>query len=255
MVMVAKGKVKLAGNNEDWRNPETRMWVYPAQMDEYGRICFGFDNGWTQGGINDQGLFIDANALSPTDWESDPNKQTFQGNLMDHILIHCATVEEAISFFKKYNFPSLKRAKFPVADAKGEAVVVEWGQGRLQVLKRKGRYQISTNFVQVNYEPEDYPCARYKMADKILGSKDEATIDLVRSVLSATHSEYSYPTLYSNIYDLANKKIYLYNFHNFEEVRVFDVIEELGKGRKTYKIPELFLIKTQAARLFERYRK
>jgi penicillin V acylase-like amidase (Ntn superfamily) len=103
MVMVAKGDVMLAGNNEDWNDPDTKMWIYPATKDKYGRICFGFGNGFTQGGMNDQGLFIDGNALSPTGWKPVPGKPYFQGNLMDHILEHCATVDEAIAFFKKYN--------------------------------------------------------------------------------------------------------------------------------------------------------
>ncbi|MCP5052594.1 MAG: hypothetical protein GY940_35830 [bacterium] len=91
------------------------------------------------------------------------------------------------------------------------------------------------------------------MAEKILTAADRVSIDLVRSVLSATHSEYSYPTLYSNIYDLKNKKVYLYNFHNFQEVLIIDLAKELKKERKSYKIPDLFFIKTQAARLFERH--
>ena len=252
MVMVAKGDVMLAGNNEDWKDPDTKMWIYPATKDKYGRVCFGFGNGYTQGGMNDQGLFIDANALSHTGWKPAPGKPTFQGNLMDHILEHCATVNEAIAFFKKYNFPSLARAKFPIADARGESMVVEWGHGKLQCIKRTGMYQVSTNFVQTNYKPGDYPCVRYKISEKILRAAKEVSIGLVRSVLSATHSELRYPTLYSNICDLKNKIVYLYNFHNFEEAYVIDLAKELKKGGKTYDIPSLFLVKTQAARLFER---
>lgn len=67
--MVANGKIVLAGNNEDWRNPKTKIWFIPASNGEYGRVCVGFDDMSAQGGMNDQGLFIDANALSPTGWE------------------------------------------------------------------------------------------------------------------------------------------------------------------------------------------
>ncbi len=255
MVMVAKGDMMLAGNNEDYKNPNTKMWVYPASKGEYGRVCFGFDDGFTQGGMNDRGLFIDGNALSRTDWKADPAKPDYKGaNLMDHILAHCATVDEAIAFFKKYNFDSLRWAKFPIADAQGGSVVVEWGRGKLQCIKRTGRYQVSTNFVQSDFKPGNYPCARYKMAEKILGATDTVSIALVRSVLSATHSEYKYPTLYSNIYDLKNKKVYLYNFHNFEEVVTIDLEEALETGKQTHDIPSLFIVKTQAARLFERFK-
>ena len=255
MVMVAKGEAMFAGNNEDWQDPDTRMWFVPAADGEYGRVCFGFgENGFTQGGMNDQGLFIDGNALSPTGWQADPDKETYNKNLMDHILARCATVNEAAEFFKLYNFTSLAVAKFPMADARGGSAVVEWGQGKLQVIKREGRYQISTNFVQSNFKREDYPCPRYEMADQILGSRDAADIDIVRQVLSATHSEYFYPTVYSNIYDLEKRLVYLYNFHNFEDVVVIDLVKELEKGARSIAIPSLFSLKTQAARLYERYR-
>ncbi len=256
MVTVAKDGVILAGNNEDWRNPVTKMWFYPPAENEYGRVCFGFDRdfGFVQGGMNDQGLFIDANALAPAGWKADPGKAAFSGSIIEHILARCATVDDAIALFRKHNTPSLARAKFPIADAKGGAVVVEWGQGKLQCIKRTGWYQISTNFVQTNFSnPEDYPSHRYKISEQILKNSKTASIALVREVLSATHSEFFYPTLYSNIYDLKNKKIYLYNFHDFEHAVVLDLAEELKKGKKSYDIPSLFPIKTQAARLFERY--
>ncbi|HUX08781.1 MAG TPA: carcinine hydrolase/isopenicillin-N N-acyltransferase family protein [Acidobacteriota bacterium] len=240
MVMLAKGDVILAGNNEDWKDTNTRMWFVPATEKAYGRVCFGFDNGFTQGGMNDQGLFIDGNALAPTGWKADPDKTRFLFNPMDYILAHCATVDEAAEFFGKYNHPSLARAKFPIADAFGGSIVVEWDQGKLQIIRREGRYQISTNFVQTNFKPEDYPCSRYRTAEGIFKSTEDVSVDLVRSVLDATHQEGPYPTVYSNIYDLKNKVVYLYNFHNFDDPYVFDLAEELKKGRRSIKIASLF---------------
>jgi tetratricopeptide (TPR) repeat protein len=254
MVMVADEDTALAGNNEDWQDPDTWMWFVPPTSDEYGRVCFGFGDGYVQGGMNDQGLFIDGNALAETGWVPDPDKPDFTGNIMDHILAHCATVDDVAAFFRTHNTAALARAKFPIADATGDAAVVEWGQGGLQILKRTGRYQISTNFVQSNHKPDDYPCDRYRIAEKILGATDGATVDVVRAVLSAVHNEYPYPTVYSNIYDLRKKKIYLYNFHNFEDVVVLDLDAELRQGPRKIEIPSLFEFTTHAAILFERIR-
>jgi tetratricopeptide (TPR) repeat protein len=39
-----------------------------------------------------------------------------------------------------------------------------------------------------------------------------------------------------------NKKIYLYYFHNFEEVVVFDLMNELAKGDTSYSFQELFKV-------------
>jgi penicillin V acylase-like amidase (Ntn superfamily) len=169
IVMASKGAVVLVGNNEDYKDPFTSIWFIPASDKEYGRVCFGFGNSYSnpQGGMNDKGVFIDANALPPTGWKPEEGKPTFKGHLIDYVLAHCASVEDAIQFFKKYNFPSLARAKFPIADRTGASIVVEWGQGKLQIVRKKGYYQISTNFVQTNFMPENYPCYRYKIADQI----------------------------------------------------------------------------------------
>jgi tetratricopeptide (TPR) repeat protein len=101
---------------------------------------------------------------------------------------------------------------------------------------------------------EDYPCTRYRIADKMLKNAAGVSLDLVRAVLSATHQEGQYPTVYSNICDLKNGIVYLYNFHNFEEVRPFHLEEELKKGNTSYDIPSLFSVKPHVAYVFDRDR-
>ena len=252
IVMASKNGAVLAGNNEDWKDPFSSIWFIPGSDKEYGRVCFGFGNGMQnpQGGMNEHGVFLDANALPPTDWKAEEGKPTFLGQLTDHILANCATVEEAIAFFEKYNHPALKRAKFPIADASGASVVVEWGQGKLQITRHSDWYQISTNFVQTNFKPADYPCYRYKLAEQIFNRSDKLTIDVIREILSATHAEGDYPTNYSNICDLKNGIVYLYNFHNFEQVVTFSLKEELKKGRRIQEISSLFPYATHWHKLF-----
>ncbi len=251
IVMVAKGKIVLAGNNEDWINPNTKIWFIPASNGEYGRVCVGFDDMYVQGGMNDQGLFIDGNALAPTDWKPIEGKPYIHGGLIARILTECATVEEAIAFCDKHNIAGLADGRYPIADRTGASVVIEYGKGKVQYVKKTGVYQIATNFVITNVEGENYLCTRYRIADKLLQNADYISLDLVRAVLSATHNEGQYPTIYSNICDLKNGIIYLYNFHNFEEVVQFNLEEELKKGRKIYDLPSFFSIKTHAAHDFD----
>ena len=57
--MMADGERVLVGNNEDYNIPYTRVWFVPSENGRYGRVCFGYDNWSPQGGMNDQGLFLD----------------------------------------------------------------------------------------------------------------------------------------------------------------------------------------------------
>jgi len=61
-----------------------------------------------------------------------------------------------------------------------------------------------------------------------------------RKALSAVHAEGEYPTLYSNILDPHELVMYLYLFHNFEEVITIDMKQEMEKGYHVIKMDTLF---------------
>lgn len=238
--MAARNGLVLAGNNEDRNHTETIVQFIPATDDYYGRVIFGYDDAPFQGGMNDQGLFIDGNALAPTGYRSDPNKPTFGLNVIMSVLSTCATCEDAEAFFRKSNFPALNRARFPIADSSGASIVVEWGNGEVQIVKSDTWYQIATNFVISEVENSDYPCWRYKAVDEILSESDSLSVDLIRNVLEKTHQEGRALTVYSNIYDLKNGLIYTYNLRNFNQFVVMNLSDELKKGRRRLELPELF---------------
>jgi len=240
IVMASQNGLVLAGNNEDRNHPETIVNFIPATEKYYGRIVFGYDDSPVQGGMNDRGLFVDGNALAPTGWRPDPDKPTFRGNTMMVILGTCATCEDVKVFFEKSNHPSLERARFPVADRSGASMVVEYGRDGMQFVTSEKWYQIATNFVMSNVEGDDYPCRRYRTADKILSQVGKLSLDLVRRTLDATHQEGRALTVYSNIYNLKKGLIHVYNLRNFDEVVVMDLAEELKKGPRRIELPSLF---------------
>ena len=41
-IFYGNGKIALAGNNEDWKNPFTRIWIIPAEGNKFGRISILF---------------------------------------------------------------------------------------------------------------------------------------------------------------------------------------------------------------------
>jgi len=258
--MAAQGNKVLAGNNEDYKFPFTSVWFIPSSDGEYGRVCFGFKFSETYlapcGGMNDQGLFIDGNSVpsSQTGWKPEEGKERFPGNLEAYLLAHCATVDDVIAFFNEYNVGILSRGKSVAADKNGNSVVVECSKGKVQFLRRSGNYQISTNFVQSNYQPGSYPCHRYNLAEKIFSGSDNYSVDLIRRILSATHFD-GYRgtsiTLYSYICDLGKGDVYIYNFHNFEDVVKLNIHQELKKGKKAYSIVSLFPYETFAEKVFK----
>jgi HEAT repeat protein/protein-S-isoprenylcysteine O-methyltransferase Ste14 len=240
IVMAARDGLALAGNNEDRNHLETIVNFIPASGSFHGRVVFGYDDAFVQGGMNDQGLFIDGNALRPTGWQPDPGKPTFRGIVMMSILATCATCEDVKAFFERSNVPALAQARFPVADRTGASMVVEYGQGHVQFVRSDTWYQIATNFVMSNVNDGEYPCWRYKAADKIMSGAKELSVDLVRDVLEKTHQEGNSLTVYSNIYDLKRRIVYVYNLRDFKKAVVLDLAEELKKGQRRLDLPSLF---------------
>ena len=110
-----EGKLALAGNNEDWGDPNTQMWFVPATKDNYGIVYFGFGRGeypkggissrklkipeggitkinpadlygLPQGGMNEKGLFFDGASTEVVKVPSVPGKKVYEGRLEDLIL-------------------------------------------------------------------------------------------------------------------------------------------------------------------------
>jgi hypothetical protein len=258
------GDKVLFGNNEDFYKPKTYLWTEPATDENYGCVYLGFKDYSHQGGINEEGLCFDANALpeskinTHSELKTPPVYQPPYENYMIWapvlILRKAATVEEAIEIANKYQrknwYPNSENISYQLnfADAKGDAVVIsvdENGELAFTRKKKDENYLISTNYNKANPENAlEYPCERYTIADEMLGaisSENELTVDYFKSILYAVHEEGIFnTTLYSNIFDLKNGIIYLYHWHQFDEVVVLKVDEELAKGKINVKIKDLF---------------
>ena len=242
-----EGRV-LVGNNEDLLDPSTRLWFIPPEKGAHGRLYVGYEFAWPQGGMNDHGLFWDGFGVPPTQIPAlgkpplaphpgaIPNTP-YPGAALDRILADCATVEEVIRLFQKYQFPWTERAVLMVADASGDAAIFDGNE----ILRKHGRYLVQTNFRQTLAKPGEAPCGRFKIATAMLDAAGERiSVDLFRTILAATHQEGGSPTQYSNIYDLKRRVMHLYHFHNYSNVVVIDLARELAKGQHSVAIASLF---------------
>ena len=257
------GDTVLFGNNEDWINPNTYYWVVPPKGGDYGVVYFGFDNFWPQGGINEKGLAYDVNALPKAALNPHPELPKVK-NPFYEFLRKCSTVEEVIDRVKSHSWESSWRAQLHVADGTGDAVIISAGpDGEIAFTrKQKGNgYLVSTNFNRANPKNGRYPCWRYDTAFTMLEKiqdKDDLTVDYFRSILDSVHQEGpSANTVYSNTFDLKHGIIYLYHWHQFDEVVKLNVSEEINKAPSPTRIRDLFSQKTvdQALKEYLAYQK
>ena len=231
--------VAFGGNNEDWRDPNTHIYFIPPSDNEYGRVIVGYTGGyWIQGGMNEKGLFWDGLATPYLEVKNSTGKPNFSGHLIDYILSVCDNCEEAIDILNQYNMRILETAQILIGDRYGDSFIIEG-----DIIHRKSDYyQVATNFYLSQYPNPPFPCWRYNTALEMFqgNSIDDLSVDFCASILDAVHQEGSYPTQYSNVYDLKNGLVYLYYYHNFNNYLILNLSEEFELGYHSYSIPSLF---------------
>jgi len=234
---ISKGAKIFAGNNEDFDYPLTKMWVVPASENELGRIYFGYDDFSPQGGINEKGLFFDGFATDKfpvKDISDKPNYNKFFADIRDEIMATCENVGDVITLLSKYNLSGnglFENGMLLYGDAGGNSIIVDGGH----ILMKKGDYQVITNFHLYNHGK--ITDSKYLTATRLLKKMTVPGLNNCRDVLDSAHVPL---TLYSQVYDITNMKIYLYNFHNFSESHVINIRTLLKEGPAYYDIPAFF---------------
>jgi len=226
----------LVGNNEDWKDPNTVIWIQPGEGEKYDCMYVGFDDYFPQGGMNEAGLCFDGFATKSKPITKAAGKPGFQGIMNKHVMETCSTIDEVIAEFDKYNLQTLDNAMLMFVDKTGDAVIIEGDD----YIRKSGDFQIVTNFYQSEVkEGEETDCVRY---DNLLQQLPEleVTIDDFAQALATTHQEGKYPTQYTNIFDPDKLEMHLYRFHDFSNYITLDFKEELKSGRHVIKMKELF---------------
>jgi tetratricopeptide (TPR) repeat protein len=251
LIYASDDRTALAGTNEDWTNHFNDIWFLPPEKGKFGRVYFGYNfNGEriAQGGMNDQGLFYDgASAETVARPPRDPSLVPPPDDIHLKAMEECSSVEEVLKLYERYHM-SVGDGQLMYGDRFGDSVIME---ATGNVIRKQGRYQIATNFFQSRIEPKNITDARYLMADNLLRQSKDISVDSFRRILNATHwEEYSESmtvTLYSYICDLKKGDVYIYHFHNFEDVVKMNLHEELRKGERYISILSLFPYDTYAA--------
>ncbi len=235
------GQQILGGNNEDSHEPLPKVWFVPAKEGTFGLVLFGYGNYRAQGGMNDQGLFFDFLTVSKELPFLLEGKQPYTGtNFMIYdAMTQCANVACVVEMFEKYYDAESWSMQAFFGDATGESAIVE----PQAILRQRNGYQVATNFYQSTIAPEKriLACPRYKTASEMLEGSPTLSVEYMRDVMAAVHQKGPRSlTIYTNVYDLVNRIVYLYYFSDYEHVAVIDLEEELAKGAHAYDLPALF---------------
>lgn len=211
-------------NNEDWSNPKTRIWFIPAGTNHYGGAYVGFDNGWAQGGVNTEGLAYDWVAGYSETWTPDPTLPIVAGNSSQQMIETCATIEQAIAFYRGHQEPGFYRAKILVADRTGASVNIGAQDGKLQVEKSK-------------------TCRGFGYGERklnaMLDESSQPTVANGAKILRACMQKGMYATKYFNIFDLKTGDIFLYPSPEKDDQVKFNLKAELQKGGHYYDMPQI----------------
>jgi tetratricopeptide (TPR) repeat protein len=229
----------LVGNNEDNSpNLKTYLWVTPAKNTHHGFLTWGSFKKKPEGGINDKGLFWDAAAMPQAiNIILDAHKVDFKGYFVEKALSECATVDEVVKLVSQYNLLWQEKAQVLVADASGDYAVIHANYIIRKADMNKSYFAL-TNF-KTNCSKSAY-CNRFQTAEKLL-SEGQYSEESFKNILSKTaQNDIDNATLYSQICDLRNGTITLFQKNDFKHAKVLDIAEALQQGERTVEIKQFF---------------
>lgn len=239
ILFITDGKEVFVANHEDWYAQDAEVTFIPASGSKRGMMYFDFaSEGTAQGGMNTAGLFFDGTATPKAAYPANQSKKDCQCYIWTKILEECATVEQAISYVRQFRIPEIEQIHVLFADSFGHSAIIGVYDGKLQIHRNTQNYQLLTNFNITNPSYGGEPvCSRFTAAEAMLKADSSATVENLRRILSKTHQENL--TVYSNIYNLTRKEVYVYSRTDFETQIKINLQEELKKGRHSVLLTQL----------------
>lgn len=241
LVSVCRNGFVVMGVNED-ASPDhrTKVWFREREEGRFGYLCFGFADGFAQGGMNEQGLAVAWAAGYPSDWRRSPDMRDYPGNLSLKILAECRSVEEALSLYERYNQPDFQYARTMLADRTGRSAVIGWGGGKINIVPKRGEFQVAGFGAPV--------------VERLMRGEIPATVEGLMAVMTKSRQKGETPTRYSVVYDLARGEATVFNIERrpasfFGKLLgrrkagrkiLLNLGRELKKGNHTYHLSSLF---------------
>lgn len=162
-------------------------------------------------GMNQWGVAVSIMSAPGSQPAIDPKKPTVVKPLMERIILDYAhNTDEAIALVRRFNIDSRGTeltggpCHFMIADASGNSAVIEFVEGRLQVVTSPRQFQISTNHVlfgKTDSENQNL-CPRYRTASSKL---DQPNLKMDSAAMMKTMSSISVKnwTMWTSVYNLS----------------------------------------------------
>jgi hypothetical protein len=175
-------------------------------------------------GLNEMGLSIGMAAVPPGNLEPEPGKGTIGSiRIIRELLDQAANVAEAIEIMGKYNinFEGNVPIHYLISDTTGRAVVVEYYQGKTNIIYNQNPWHQATNFLRSAYDGDAGHCWRYDTLGQSLetlgGSlTTQFAMDLLRRVSQEM-------TQWSIVYNSSTGEILIAMGREYESLHILNL--------------------------------
>lgn len=174
-------------------------------------------------GMNECGVAVAILRVPHAKCEIEKGKVTINSiTAVRMILDYCASVEEAIALLSRYNIIFLRNVPlhFFIADSTGKSIVVEFVDGKMEVIESETAWNVVTNFIMDNRYNEGVGVDRFYTANKILKRK-KGDIDS-NEAMDILHNVKEH-TVWSAVYKLNSGKLNVCFDENYEIVNQFSL--------------------------------
>jgi hypothetical protein len=179
-------------------------------------------------GMNEHGLAIGMAAVPPGNMESDSAKKTIGSlGIMRQILDHARDVKEAVKIIDEYNidFDGGPPIHYLIADANGKSVLVEFYQGKMNVISSDKPWHSATNFLRSSVNDPRGQCWRYDKINARLNETQglidsQSAMDLLSQVAQEN-------THWSVVYQMAHAEVSVAMNRDYTKIQTYRLSDYL----------------------------
>jgi hypothetical protein len=238
---------RYLGRNYDWSEQTTYYVVFTNPDDAYASIStvdlgfFGYDTNkspsdpdnqkiiqilpyWPFDGINEHGVAVGMNALDMAQAPYDASRVTIgELQMIRLILDYAASTDEAINLIQQYNIRmETPPIHYLIADSSGKSVIIEFVNGRMELIENTEPWQVTTNFIVSGLtSPDDAPSWRYRTAYNTLNNHNGSlSEDGVKNLLYTVSVS---STRWSAVFDLKRGSMQIAMGRDFDHFYHFSI--------------------------------